>query len=166
MELDYCVGPSMQGRVIEMPCLKDKPVSDSRPGVPTLSSIPVEVEVTSKPSVEPPRDLKPILSFLFRPVTHLVLLKVLMRRKNILRLKLKLLGIISLREIESVGRFSSLGVIPSPFLLCLLSLPLDCWFSRLVFYLSSPQLLSRFSSVHRLPGTLSLPSTSLDRHVV
>ncbi|KAI5654434.1 hypothetical protein M9H77_31621 [Catharanthus roseus] len=133
-----------------MPCLKDKPVSDSPPSVPTPSSI-----------LNSSRNLKPILSFLFRPVAHLVLLKVLMRRKNILRLKLKLkpLGIISLREIESICRSFS-------FFLRLLSLPLDHWFSRLVFYLSSWQLLPLLSFVRRLPVTLSLPSASLDRLVV
>ncbi|KAI5673637.1 hypothetical protein M9H77_14001 [Catharanthus roseus] len=37
-----------------MPCLKDKPISDSPLSVPTPSSIPVEVEVTSEPSLDSP----------------------------------------------------------------------------------------------------------------
>ncbi|KAI5675748.1 hypothetical protein M9H77_06698 [Catharanthus roseus] len=36
-----------------MPCLKDKRVSDSPPSIPTPSTIPVEVEVTSELSLEP-----------------------------------------------------------------------------------------------------------------
>ncbi|KAI5675605.1 hypothetical protein M9H77_06555 [Catharanthus roseus] len=39
-----------------MPCLKDKPASDSPPNVPTPGSIPVEVEVTSEPSLEPTQE--------------------------------------------------------------------------------------------------------------
>ncbi|KAI5649670.1 hypothetical protein M9H77_35675 [Catharanthus roseus] len=35
-----------------MPCLKDKPVSDSPSGIPRIGSIPVEVEVTFEPSQE------------------------------------------------------------------------------------------------------------------
>ncbi|KAI5666541.1 hypothetical protein M9H77_16394 [Catharanthus roseus] len=132
---------------LEMPCIKDKPISDSPPSVPTLSSIP-----------NPSRNLKPILSLLFHPVAHLVLL-------NILRLKLKLLEITNLRGIESSLSLSLLvscatvslllGIIPSPFLLRLLSLLLDCWFFQLVYYLSSPRLLELLSSVCRLPATLS-----------
>ncbi|KAI5675665.1 hypothetical protein M9H77_06615 [Catharanthus roseus] len=38
--------------MIQLIYLKDKPVSDSSPSVRTPSSIPVEVEVTSKPSLE------------------------------------------------------------------------------------------------------------------
>ncbi|KAI5677724.1 hypothetical protein M9H77_08674 [Catharanthus roseus] len=39
---------------LEMSCLKDKPNSDSPLSVPTPSSILVEVEVTSEPSLESP----------------------------------------------------------------------------------------------------------------
>ncbi|KAI5668782.1 hypothetical protein M9H77_18635 [Catharanthus roseus] len=41
-----------------MPCLKDKPVSNSSPSFPTLGSIPVEVEITSEPSLEPSQEPK------------------------------------------------------------------------------------------------------------
>ncbi|KAI5664602.1 hypothetical protein M9H77_23925 [Catharanthus roseus] len=39
-----------------MPCLKDKPVSDSPPSVSTPTSIPIEVEVTYEPSLVPTQE--------------------------------------------------------------------------------------------------------------
>ncbi|KAI5650983.1 hypothetical protein M9H77_36988 [Catharanthus roseus] len=39
-----------------MHCLKDKPITDNPPSILTPSSIPVEVETISQPSLDPPQE--------------------------------------------------------------------------------------------------------------